>query len=202
MDDDMYLLRQMQLFLRRNNNLFDITTVTSATDALKLLEEQQFNAIVCDYRLAPDEMNGLELLEWIRNAGLSIPFIMFTGYSSEDVAIRALNLGADFYLIKGTETTMHLYDEIAQQIQSAVKRSMGESELTRTTKELEKILKYQTRLFAKMFKTVNKRLQRLDSLCKNRLETVNKRLYDQIHAIINKINVDIQRVCDRCIKVK
>lgn len=48
------------------------------------------------------EIDGLEFLEIIREEkGMDIPFIMFTGKGREDVAMDALNLGADRYIQKG-----------------------------------------------------------------------------------------------------
>jgi CheY-like chemotaxis protein len=44
--------------------------------------------------------NGLEILKEVREQNNQIPFILFTGKGREDVAVKALNLGADGYLNK------------------------------------------------------------------------------------------------------
>ena len=64
-------------------------------------------------------MNGLELLEKLRNSGNSTPFIMFTGKSREEVAIKALNLGADYYLRKGGDSESQ-FSELAHIIRKVV----------------------------------------------------------------------------------
>ncbi len=194
-DDDKDLLWQVEMFLEKCDYQFEIVTVTSVTDALKLIEEQHFDAIVCDYLLAPGDMNGLELLEWIRNAGLQTPFIMFTGRSSEDVAIRALNLGADFYLIKGIDMPIQLFNELGQQIVAAVKRRMESSEMSGATAELQSGLNNgQLQLLSEMVKIIDQELHNLKILCDDALKTANKTLYDQIHAVIIKINTCLKRI--------
>ena len=44
--------------------------------------------------------NGLEFLKELRDQQSDIPFILFTGKGREDVAVKALNLGADRYVNK------------------------------------------------------------------------------------------------------
>ena len=46
--------------------------------------------------------DGISFLSEIRSNGNLIPFILFTGRGREDVAMAALNNGADFYLQKGS----------------------------------------------------------------------------------------------------
>ncbi len=46
-------------------------------------------------------MDGIQLLKALRDSGDRTPFILFTGRGREEVAIEALNHGADFYLQKG-----------------------------------------------------------------------------------------------------
>ncbi|NHJ15165.1 MAG: PAS domain S-box protein [Candidatus Thorarchaeota archaeon] len=119
-DDDADLLKMVNRFLREESERFNIISARSAQDALRLLEHEQIDAIVCDFHLGDNEMNGLELLEWLRQSGNSLPFIMFTGRSREEVAIKALNLGADFYLRKDPEDPVGLFKELAHHIQSSV----------------------------------------------------------------------------------
>lgn len=45
-------------------------------------------------------MDGIRLLQRLRHHGTTTPFIMFTGKGCEDVAVDALNSGADFYVRK------------------------------------------------------------------------------------------------------
>ncbi len=89
-----------QLYLEKENEKLEIETATSAEKALEMLENNPFDIVVSDYQMPV--MDGLEFLDTLRREKKSdIPFIIFTGKGREEVAIKALNLGADRYLQKG-----------------------------------------------------------------------------------------------------
>jgi len=136
-DDDEDLLFLAGKFLAKEDDRFELVSANTDQEALQKIEEEQFDAIVCDYYLGPHSMTGLDLLEWVREGNPNIPFIIFTGRSQEAVAIRALNLGADYYLKKGTEEFRDLFIDIAHRIRTEVEqRRIGES-LTKAYEELE-----------------------------------------------------------------
>lgn len=118
-DDDEDILFMAQKYLTKMDSDFRIVPATSAQDALRIIDSATVDAIICDFYLGPDKMNGLELLEWIREEGLTIPFIIFTGRSREEVAIQALNLGADYYLEKSSDLG-GLFAEISHHIKNVV----------------------------------------------------------------------------------
>ena len=67
------------------------------------------------------EMDGIEFLKKVRNWGIEVPFILFTGRGHEEVVIQALNEGADFYLQKGGDPKPQfagLFHKIHHPIQS------------------------------------------------------------------------------------
>ncbi|MEF8875053.1 MAG: response regulator, partial [Candidatus Thermoplasmatota archaeon] len=99
-DDESGFLDQAEIFLEKEDERLDVNVVISPEKALRLVEEETFDVIVSDYQM-PD-MDGLEFLEEVREERESdIPFIIFTGKGREEVAMEALNLGADRYLQKG-----------------------------------------------------------------------------------------------------
>ncbi|MGM0510871.1 MAG: PAS domain S-box protein [Thermoplasmatota archaeon] len=99
-DDERALLEQAEIFLERIEEEIEVQTAPSPKKALDLLEENDFDVIVSDYQMPV--MDGLEFLEEIRKERENeVPFIMFTGKGREEVAMEALNLGADRYLQKG-----------------------------------------------------------------------------------------------------
>lgn len=104
-------------FLHKADTSFVIETVEGAREALIALENKHYDAIVSDYQMPI--MNGLELLESIRAMGNEIPFVMFTGRSREEVAIKALNLGATQYVKKGGDFKSQ-FTELAHIVRSAV----------------------------------------------------------------------------------
>jgi CheY-like chemotaxis protein len=82
------------------------TTVRFAADgeqALKLLAEQSPTLVLVD--LIMPGINGLELVERIRESYAHIPTILLTSQGNEDVAVRALQKGAASYVPKSKAAT-------------------------------------------------------------------------------------------------
>ena len=136
-DDDEDLLFLANKFLEKEDDRFELVGVNTDQEALQKLEEEEFDAIVCDHYLGPHSMTGLDLLEWVRGENPNIPFIILTGRSQEAVAIRALNLGADYYLKKGTDEVRELFSQIAVRIISEVEQRRSEEALETAYADLE-----------------------------------------------------------------
>lgn len=98
-DDDRNMLSLTEDFLGKQAPGIQFISVSSAEEARFMLKTETFNAIVSDYQMPVTD--GLEFLAELRESGNQIPFIIFTGRGREEVAIKALNLGADYYLKKG-----------------------------------------------------------------------------------------------------
>jgi CheY-like chemotaxis protein len=143
-DDDEDLLFLAGKFLTREDERIQLVSATTDQEALRLIEEEHFDAIVCDHFLGHDSMSGLELLEWVREFNPHIPFIIFTGRSQEAVAIRALNLGADYYLKKGTEEFRELFSQLASRIITEVEVRRQEEALENALIDLEKRVEERT----------------------------------------------------------
>lgn len=116
-DDEPDILEQAEIFLRRENDYFEIETTTSPEQALSYIEGDNFDAVVSDYQMPGKD--GLELLKEVRSKGADAPFIIFTGRGREAVAMRALNLGADHYLQKSGEPSTQ-YKVLSHMIEKAV----------------------------------------------------------------------------------
>jgi DNA-binding NtrC family response regulator len=77
---------------------YQVTTASSATEALEILRTQLFDAMLSDVRM-PD-MSGLDLLREVRKQDESIEVVMMTGYPTIASAVQALKEGAYDYLSK------------------------------------------------------------------------------------------------------
>jgi PAS domain S-box-containing protein len=124
-DDEPDLLEIGKLFLERSGQ-FIIDIITSASDALKLLNSCHYDAIVSDYQMPG--MNGIEFLKKVRTSGNTIPFILFTGRGREEIVIEAINNGANFYLQKGGDPSSQ-FAELEHKIRQAVQQRKAEDEL-------------------------------------------------------------------------
>jgi len=124
-DDEESLLELGKIFLERNGQ-FAVDIITSASEALTLIGQKPYDAIISDYQMP--EMDGIELLKHVRASGKTIPFILFTGRGREEVVIQALNEGADFYLQKGG-SSLAQFTELAYKIRHAVQKRWAETRL-------------------------------------------------------------------------
>jgi len=121
-DDEPELLELATIFLTKAGDI-RIHSVSSATEALALLESEAFDAIVTDYHM--QEIDGIEFLKTVRAAGNEIPLILFTGRGREEVVIRAIEHGADAYLQKGGDPRPQ-FTELAHKIRQIVRRKRAE----------------------------------------------------------------------------
>ncbi|SDY56233.1 PAS domain S-box protein [Halobellus clavatus] len=85
-------------YLERKDDSFSIATAKSAGDGIELLRETDFDCIISDYDM-PGK-TGLDFLETVREDYPDLPFILFTGKGSEEVAGKAISAGATDYLQK------------------------------------------------------------------------------------------------------
>ncbi len=132
-DDEPDLVEQAKLFLERESEELEVETALSGEEGLKLYENNHFDAIVSDYKMR--KMDGLELLKILRDKKNSrIPFIIFTGKGREDVAMKALNLGANRYLQKRGDPKAQ-YGVLAKSIEQEVNSLNAEKEIEKSEKK-------------------------------------------------------------------
>ena len=96
-DDEPELLDITKMLLEQDSEL-KVDIEQDPVVALDRMAHEEYDVIVSDYRMSG--MSGIELLKKIRESD-QVPFILFTGRGREEVAIEALNNGADLYLQKG-----------------------------------------------------------------------------------------------------
>ncbi|MFW9932279.1 MAG: PAS domain S-box protein [Candidatus Thorarchaeota archaeon] len=116
-DDNENMLKVVKQYIEQLDPEFEIVAVDSAEKGLGELDSRYFSVIVSDYQMP--FMDGLEFLEKVRENHSDIPFIIFTGRSREEIAIKALNLGAAYYVEKGGDPKSQ-YQELVHIIRSLV----------------------------------------------------------------------------------
>ena len=118
-DDDPSLREITKLMLQDFDGSFEIDNVCCVTEAFEKIGNHRYDAIVSDLEMP--QKNGLEFLKELREQKNDIAFIIFTGRGREEVAVNALNLGADRYIDKnGSPETV--YCELANAIIKIVER--------------------------------------------------------------------------------
>src|SRR5579884_3541690 len=95
-DEDDYLLTQ-SLLQDISETHFALDWVSTFDRAIEEMAKARHDIFLVDYRL--DSRNGLELLSQF--ASSEIPIIILTGQDSPEIDLKAMELGAMDYLVKG-----------------------------------------------------------------------------------------------------
>ncbi|HEX2877391.1 MAG TPA: EAL domain-containing response regulator [Polyangiaceae bacterium] len=99
-DDDQAVRKMMQKVLVKAG--LNVHAVEKASEALEILKRgRRFEAIVTD--LMMPEMDGMQLLRFVRQLDLDVPMIIVTGKPTLESAIMAMEYGGFRYLPKPVE---------------------------------------------------------------------------------------------------
>ncbi|WP_435364282.1 response regulator [Haloarchaeobius sp. DYHT-AS-18] len=121
-DDDPSFTELVGTVLERTDSQLTVESVTSPEKALAMLEEECPDCIVSDYDMP--RMNGLELLRKVREREAEIPFVLFTGKGSEEVASEAISAGVSDYLQKSGG--LEKYEILANRVRNLVEKYHAE----------------------------------------------------------------------------
>ena len=132
-DDEQGFAETAGAFLERENDRFDVEVATSPSEALNRLDSDPFDCIVSDYEMPAQ--NGIEFLRAVRKEYTDLPFILYTGKGSEEVASDAISAGVTDYLQKESGTSQ--YAVLANRIRNAVENYHAQTELAERKKRLK-----------------------------------------------------------------
>jgi PAS domain S-box-containing protein len=131
-DDDPDFADIAATFLEREGDGFVVETATSAAAALDRLADLDVDCIVSDYDMP--EMDGLEFLAAVRDDHPDLPFVLFTGKGSEEIASQAISAGVTDYIQKEVGTGQ--YAVLANRIRNAVTQYRSQRELETSQQRL------------------------------------------------------------------
>ncbi|MFT4957184.1 MAG: PAS domain S-box-containing protein, partial [Halobacteriales archaeon] len=118
-DDDRQVGETVTETLETKNEDFAVLFETDGAAALdRLASTTAVDCVVADYRMP--EIDGLDLLERVREDDPDLPFLLLTGRGSEAVASEAFSLGATDYFVKSGRSDQ--YDRLADRIRDAVRQ--------------------------------------------------------------------------------
>jgi DNA-binding response OmpR family regulator len=111
-DDEAGIRATLPLVLRRHG--FDVAVCSSATEAIKQIEAEHFDLLLCDLNIHKMG-DGYDVVQAMRRANPRCASIILTGYPGLESAIEGIHLAIDDYVIKPSETPA-LIATIAKQI--------------------------------------------------------------------------------------
>ena len=94
-DDEQSMRDTLQIMLEKEG--FSIDLAVNGLEALEKFKKGKYDLILTDLKMP--EYNGIKLTEEITSQS-DIPIIIMTAYATKEEAIKALNLGASFFIEK------------------------------------------------------------------------------------------------------
>ena len=126
-DDDTDFLAMTKYYIEKQGEIIiKVDSNDNSELILSQLDQKDYDVIVSDYKMP--RLNVLDLLKQLREKYSQKTFIIFTGRGREEVAIQALNPGANYYISKGRDVKSQ-YCELIDIIQAVVRQSSIEKAL-------------------------------------------------------------------------
>ncbi|MCG8334056.1 MAG: sigma-54 dependent transcriptional regulator [Proteobacteria bacterium] len=95
-DDEISTTETLQGFLKKKG--FDVTAEHDPETAVELIREKEYDLMIADYRMP--KMNGLELIQKVREIDPVVAIIMISAYGKIETAVQIMKSGASDYLTK------------------------------------------------------------------------------------------------------
>ncbi len=148
-DDEEFILSRIKSGLEKIDDFdLEVDTALTAEIALEKVKKNGYVAVVSDYML--EDKDGLELLSDLKQVREDLPFILLTGKGHEDVAMEALNRGAERYLTK------------EKAAESGFKRLAGAINDVVEKKEITEELKRKEQLYRTVFENTGTAMALID----------------------------------------
>jgi putative nucleotidyltransferase with HDIG domain len=141
---------------------FYCQTALSGEEALVILQQQEFDALICGLRLPG--VSGLALLEATRAKYPWMSFLIATAVYDVRVGNQAMQAGADDYLVKPFQL-----DEVVTALNRAIQRKRHEREVENQRKNLEQMVEQRTR-------QLRVAMKRTEKTCNDTLEALSTAL--------------------------
>lgn len=122
-DDDISLLKILKMRLEAEE--FQVTDVSTGSDALAVVNDVFFDLAIIDYQLKDE--TGIELMEALNSVDPELPVIILTAYGTIKKAVSAIKKGAYSYLTKPFDDSELIHH---------VKQCLEKNKLTKEVEEL------------------------------------------------------------------
>ena len=120
-DDEGSHLEFTKIFLEEVDKEIVVDSASTPEEAIELQEKNSYDCIISDYKML--SMDGIELAQKVRERS-NVPFILYTGQGSEEVAQYAFEAGIDDYIRKEPEPSH--YQILAKRVRQNVDKYRAE----------------------------------------------------------------------------
>ena len=124
-DDQAMMRESLEATLTANDH--KVFAFEVAQDALAMIKQQSFDAVITDLRMPG--LDGVGVLRELRRIGIDVPVILMTAHASVATAVEAMKFGAFDYVQKPFN---------AQEIEVVVERALRERTLVRDNEILRR----------------------------------------------------------------
>ena len=97
-EDEEPIRRVLSKILTEENKGYYISESEDGKDGLLKLTKEDYDLVLCDIKMP--KMDGVEVLQTVRENGIDIPFIMLTGHGNISTAVEAMKAGAFDFISK------------------------------------------------------------------------------------------------------
>lgn len=124
-DDEEGMRKSLSILFRKEG--YVVRSASNGEEALAHFSREPFDLVVTDLRM--DGMDGIQLLNRMKEKRIDVPIIIMTAYGTIDSAVEAMRIGASDYVAKPFE-----YDEILHRAKLSMERSAA-------AREMDKVLR-------------------------------------------------------------
>lgn len=135
-EDDRAFADLAKRFLEDDDGGAALSVETEIDPEAAVEASTEVDCVVSDYDMP--RLNGLDVLGRVRERDADVPFVLFTGRGSEEIAARAISAGVTDYLRKGSSSDQ--FAVLANTIRNAVARRRAREAAERGRHRLRRVL--------------------------------------------------------------
>ncbi len=133
-DDEESIREFLEIMLKKEG--FEVSLAEDGARAKEMIQKKSYDMVISDLQMP--NMNGIELLKFVKDSAPDTVFMMITAFGTTETAVEAMKMGAYDYITKPFKI-----DEVRLNINNALKSQNLEVENRTLKKELVKEYSFQ-----------------------------------------------------------
>ncbi len=134
-DDEKGMLELLSMTFKHKTD-YEVITTTDPVEVPRILAENDIDIVISDLRMP--EIDGIELMDYVKQVDETIPFIVITAYGTIESAVEAMKKGAFDYITKPFRK-----EQIILTVDRAMKMRQLQKENIKLKEQLEQMRKKQ-----------------------------------------------------------